>query len=289
MELGALINELSNNYLNYDVDIPKGRFMWSYVDKRLADALLERSNNVRDTSPVGVESYSREMCAGNWRSNGETIVIDDNGTLRNGHHRLTGVSKTGCPIWTAIVYDVSADQCDIYDVQLRRSLKQIQGGSATSCAMTIAARMVTGFRNKIISYGCAKEYYEKHFDRLEKIVTFSRLKTTGTPIGKKAGCQIMAYCMNIMGIQDDDIQDYFKVLNSGFNIDGRECSPAIVARNQIMQIKQRGYDLMTICMSVTYQSLKDFVAGKTRMKSYKVDDSWKQIYEAAKIKEEETT
>ena len=74
---------------------PAGRITWIDVDPKGAATLLQRNKN-RTLRPSVVERYTGEMQRGAWIPNGtDPIVIDTNGDLRNGQHRLWAVIKSG--------------------------------------------------------------------------------------------------------------------------------------------------------------------------------------------------
>lgn len=66
-------------------------------------ALLGRNPRNRRLDRGKVDSYSRDMAAGNWMLNGESICIDWNGDLINGMHRLNSAVKAKKPLTSVLV------------------------------------------------------------------------------------------------------------------------------------------------------------------------------------------
>lgn len=60
----------------------------------------------RGVSDRRVAKYAADMKAGNWALNGESIIIDENGHLLNGQHRLHAVVKSGVSVKMLVVYNV---------------------------------------------------------------------------------------------------------------------------------------------------------------------------------------
>lgn len=60
--------------------------------KEAADYLQYNTNN-RPIRQSHVDHLADEMLSGRWKFNGESIVFDNQGVLRNGQHRLTAILK----------------------------------------------------------------------------------------------------------------------------------------------------------------------------------------------------
>lgn len=75
----------------------------------MAAELLERNTNNRPVSQGNVENLAREMSAGCWRLNGEPIIFDAHGNVRDGQHRLLACVRSKVPLVTAVTYGISDD------------------------------------------------------------------------------------------------------------------------------------------------------------------------------------
>lgn len=70
--------------------------------KEAADYLQYNTNN-RPIRQSHVDHLADEMLSGRWKFNGESIIFDDQGVLRNGQHRLTAILKArwrGISLWS---------------------------------------------------------------------------------------------------------------------------------------------------------------------------------------------
>ena len=75
---------------------------------RAAEMLASNTNN-RPLRRALVESYARDMAAGNWKLNGETIIMGRDETLLNGQHRLHACVMANVPFTTLVVYGIERD------------------------------------------------------------------------------------------------------------------------------------------------------------------------------------
>jgi len=91
-----------------------------------------------------VKSYSETMKSGLWKYNGEPIILDKQGDVINGQHRLHAVVLSGVSIQSLVVYGVDRTTFDTMDKGRRRSnsdvlqlagYKNTYGLSATASAV----------------------------------------------------------------------------------------------------------------------------------------------------------
>lgn len=89
---------------------------------------LNRAANggkARDNRPLrldDVAAYARDMKAGNWDRNGETVKIAWDETVVDGQHRLYACQQAGVPFWTLVVHGVDPKAQDTVDTGIRRKL-----------------------------------------------------------------------------------------------------------------------------------------------------------------------
>jgi hypothetical protein len=68
-----------------------------------------------------VARYAREIAAGRWKPNGETIKFTMDGVLLDGQHRLAAVALAGVGIETTVVWGLDPDCFDTIDSGRPRS------------------------------------------------------------------------------------------------------------------------------------------------------------------------
>ena len=71
------------------------------------------------------DNYSYMMKSGEWKENGEPIIIDINGFIKDGQHRLHAVIDANFSYSCPIIYDVNPDVMDTIDTGSNRSLADV--------------------------------------------------------------------------------------------------------------------------------------------------------------------
>jgi hypothetical protein len=71
------------------------------------------------------DNYIYMMKNGEWKENGEPIIIDVNGFIKDGQHRLHAVIEANFSYSCPIIYDVSPDVMDTIDTGSNRSLSDV--------------------------------------------------------------------------------------------------------------------------------------------------------------------
>jgi hypothetical protein len=79
--------------------------------------LNTRNRAVRYTK---VAQYARDMRAGNWMLNGETVKIAADGTILDGQHRLYACIQAGVPFETVVIRGLPAEAQDTIDTGMAR-------------------------------------------------------------------------------------------------------------------------------------------------------------------------
>jgi hypothetical protein len=90
------------------------------ITPEYASSLLVRNVGNRALSRSHVESLAKEMRAGRWKVNGDTICVNGS-RLIDGQHRLQAVVESGVTIQSLVVTDLPSDVFDTKDVGKRRS------------------------------------------------------------------------------------------------------------------------------------------------------------------------
>ena len=62
----------------------------------------------RNVSITAVNRYANDIQNGQWMLNGESIIIDDNGNVIDGQHRLRAILKSGASIQSVVVRGIDA-------------------------------------------------------------------------------------------------------------------------------------------------------------------------------------
>lgn len=227
----------------------------------MARDILKNNTNNRNVKRDRVYLYASEMEKGRWQLNGESIVIDENGNLKDGQHRLMAVVKSQCTVPMVLVTGVDAD-CSIYDRGSSRSVRDIMqinmvGEKWKQCSQIIAVcnrflYLKRGTRNSNSDFDVIKfiDTYEKELEQLYHIAVvrqkYSRSATVASAI----------FLAIHNGESIDKLNKYVQVLNSGL-MERPTDSPAIMIRNAYYDKKiVSGINAETI--ATVLKSIEDF-------------------------------
>lgn len=87
----------------------------------LAARLLEHNDKNRPVNDRYVHELASAIQAGEWRLNGEPIILNGDGSLLDGQHRLLAIIRADVPVPALVVSGVSSDVFDTIDQGRRRS------------------------------------------------------------------------------------------------------------------------------------------------------------------------
>ena len=107
----------------------------------IAEAYLDRNDGNRSIAYAVVEKYARDILAGRWVLNGQTIKIGANRRLLDGQHRCHAVIKAGKPVRTLVVSGLDETVFDTFDLGARRSFSDILIDKKEQNSSTLAAAL----------------------------------------------------------------------------------------------------------------------------------------------------
>lgn len=141
--------------------------------------LVVRASN-RNLKWRQVDALARDMVNGNWKLNGESIVVDSYGRLQNGEHRLRACIKAQVNFDTVVVRGVEPDSIKTIDQHQKRSaydVFKINGVKNAATASAIARAVSTYRVTRVLTNTGASNYlptateiyeeYMKNSDRYE--------------------------------------------------------------------------------------------------------------------------
>lgn len=98
-----------------------------------AKEMLETNHEYNRTiNKFRVENYAKDMIAGAWSDNGETIKIDRAGKLIDGQHRLKAIIKANTYIWMWVAQGLDDNAFKTVDVGMPRTARQLLKMSGTT-------------------------------------------------------------------------------------------------------------------------------------------------------------
>jgi len=92
------------------------------VTPEMAEYLLARNTSNRVAHQPTVENYAACMWRGEWRLNGQNIIIADTGELNDGQHRLLAVIEADMPVMMSLQFGVSRESRGTLDQGRKRTL-----------------------------------------------------------------------------------------------------------------------------------------------------------------------
>ncbi|MBQ1500393.1 MAG: hypothetical protein IIZ38_18970 [Sphingomonas sp.] len=122
------------------------------VTPEMAEAMLaDRGPNRHVSAPV-INKYARDMLAGRWQLNGQTIKIARDGRLLDGQHRLEAAKKAKCAFPAIIVEGLAQETFASLDIGRRRSVSDIlrERGESLTIILASALRWLWMIENGVI-------------------------------------------------------------------------------------------------------------------------------------------
>ena len=212
------------------------------IDGEMATELLQRNTRNRPVSDPVVSRYTKAMKDGDWHLNGEPIIIDENGTLVDGQHRLWAVIYSGVPMEAVIVEGVDPDAFMTIDIGKART-----GGDAIAAyddglkknRTVLAAAIQT-----ILCFNERGEWYEKHTKvPHEKIIEFikdnPRIAQSVEFAGKLSGARnLVSYsCLAALhyvlpSVEKESAEEFLVDLSTGEGLGGGDV--VLMLRNRLI-------------------------------------------------------
>ena len=90
----------------------------------MATELLNDNTQNRKVKPM-LKNYVSQMKRGLWRENGEPIIIDKNGVMKDGQHRCLAVIEANFTYNVPLIYDVEPDVMHTIDTGVNRSFADV--------------------------------------------------------------------------------------------------------------------------------------------------------------------
>ncbi|WP_299057937.1 hypothetical protein [uncultured Nocardioides sp.] len=115
------------------------------VSPALAETWLSRNPNNRNLRRPVVDGYARDMEAGRWRLNGETVKFSADGQLFDGQHRLNAIVQAGATVPMVIVRGLTPDVMPTVDAGAKRTYSdalKLTGEENTATLAAVCRRAV---------------------------------------------------------------------------------------------------------------------------------------------------
>lgn len=244
-----------------------------------AKYLKRNVDNYRKISKRKVSLYAAEMKAGKWQNNGEGIMFDETGRLKNGQHRLAAIIMAATPVEMLVIRGVS-DNVSIYDSGMVRSMRQIANASGCEdmTSLETAAGTILAGAFERIPKGQTLEYLQGHAEELKRAYTLSG--ANGKHLSSRTSAVLATVLQLYDGMKAYEVEVFFQIFNSGnvVGTDGYDPSPALVARRMI----ESAYKMKSVndraqreMLEIFTLAMNDFRQGKSRQMNYQIKEPMK--------------
>lgn len=212
------------------------------VTPELAEVLLGRNGVNRAIKEARVNDYANDILAGNWKVNGEPLIVSTEGMLIDGQHRCTAVIQTMTATDMLMVFGVPYDTRDTVDHGTARSPGDDLAlhGHHNTTNLAAAVRMVWQWRE----YGTISRGSKRTPTRMELIQTadgnpgiesaLSFVMSKGKTARAVASFPLLAFCLFAFKTvaTDEDVRFFFDALIEGNNL--QHGDPILVVRNRLI-------------------------------------------------------
>ena len=227
------------------------------VTPELASLWLDMSKGNRHVSQHHVSRLAADMLAGKWQYNGDRIRFLQDGTLQDGHHRLTACVESGVSIYVD-VFVIPTEAVMTVDKGKSRTTadtlalsKDIDPSVSTTLAAALRLIIVHDKTNindwagtsntsqvaRLFTDQSISEYFDLNHDLVMKAVVWAHehVKKQNTLISKSQAAAFMVLAGREYG--NESASEYLLSVLTGYGI-SPETTPAHI-RDRLLSVKMR--------------------------------------------------
>jgi len=224
------------------------------VTPEMAAEILENNPINRRVMKSKVSGYVQQMKNGDWKTNGETIIMDNHGALLNGQHRLHAVMVSGVSVEMMFIHGIKRDAFDTIDSGQARTPTDVlsinaewsrkDASSATAAARTNIKMRNSGVLNaqclgQLTPHAVADEVL--HDDGYRNSVDFIGGLNNSLLLG--IGRAVFLH-KRMSEISPGFTDDWFTGLITGAELS--DTDPRLIARNMFMRNASQTISKMTL-------------------------------------------
>ncbi len=210
------------------------------VTPEIAHTMMGKNVDNRNVRQGEVNQIARDIVAGKWIFNGDSVKFDYNDNLIDGQHRLLAVIKAKKAVWMNVTRNLEPEAKAVTDTGARRSMADTLRWKGNKSVTTLAsvirrgALWDQGFPSGQANIDPSREellsYFEAHSEELIRatdIATASQRAIFRAP-------SLIGLCYYVCArIDEGDAQTYYVTnLINGENIDKKH--PAFMMRNKFI-------------------------------------------------------
>ena len=210
-----------------------------------AERLLANNDSNRAVSQRTVNAYAAIMGAGDWALNGESIIVNGDGTLLDGQHRLLACVQSGKSFPSLIVEGVGKETFVTVDSGKTRSLADAMciEGIPNYTAAAATARCLVAYKQRgtpdtrgLTNLGFSKRHfidvYRNEADLIQRGISQANRLRGKMQISKAA---VAFSFVTFASVYDEDLAaDFFAGVYDGRGLDKRD--PCYVLRERLYRI-----------------------------------------------------
>lgn len=240
-------------------------------------------NNDRPMNKNQVNTYVNDMKNGRWDFTGESIVFNEDGSLKSGQHRLQAIVNSNVSQGFIVVRGVPKESA--CDIGFKRTIKQIatiKGFDAFDTVASSAASIIlNGFSATLKSQNEILEYYAKNETNLKKASYYARLGKNHSILRKAPAVAAIYANIILFNVSEDTMSAFCQMVNTNLSVSGNyPANTAHCVRNTLEEGAKKGSALVNRGeFEVIYQGLNYFNNGIERKRNLKPDGKSDEIIE----------
>lgn len=149
----------------------------------IARHILDGNTDNRKVSYKKVTEIAKDILAGRWKVNGETIIIASDGSLNDGQHRCWAVVEAGTPIKTMMAFGIERESRFTVDTGVGRTVSGFLGMQGIKNAAHVGSitRLYDSYSRKLyyrVRDGQTSPYILEVYKRNEKEINEAASRAT---------------------------------------------------------------------------------------------------------------
>lgn len=240
------------------------------VTPELARKFLEKNTKNRKIDWRKVKSYADMMKSGAWQKNPEGISFYENGTLRNGQHRLYAVIEADTPVEMVVFYDVPNESviCDNQKIRTLQNFCELEEMPKALCTKIVTAgvnTIFTQYSRSPVGDAMRVRFIEDNADRLTAV--YKMTNRGDSKLASRAAVFSAIFIALSMGVEESTLANFAACVATGFTNTPTE-NAAIVLRNNLIRERAGGRAACERMFRVSLRAINDFNNGIARKRNY---------------------
>lgn len=272
---------------------------WTEITPEMAAEMLKKANpQNRNVLQRVKKMYAADMKANNWNGwNCDTIKISEDGTIIDGHHRLSAIVESGCTVGMYVVYGIEMSAVKTLDRGKKRTTKdtvEMSGLPQRYCRVdvlnTAKGVLLLALGKTYVSDSEVIGFIQEYGESLETAALITNHGQSKNKF-KTAFAFAATFCAIEYGCDVVQLRDFFRIANTGF-YDYDWQTPAItlskqydsdLTRRDVINAHRSG-NFKKEYFGLTQAAICDFLNKVVRKKKYSKEnlvysDSFKAKYE----------